>query len=80
MEWLKVLTKEQAELIKKLRVTGYDFGDGKLCTGTWRWVAARFAEFYPDLRVCPGNQIEGIDLCNAAMQILGEELYGNGWN
>lgn len=79
MEWSKELTKEQAQTIKKLRVTGYDFGDGKLHSGTWRWVAARFAELYPDLDVCSGNQIEGKELCDAAMNILGE-TYADGWN
>ena len=63
-EWNDILTREQALEIKKLRETG-----------TWRWVAGRFAEMYTDLDVCHGNQIEGMLLCQAAAKILGD-----GWN
>ncbi len=62
--WESVLTRQQALEIKKLRKRG-----------TWRGVAARFAENHSDLGVCNGNQIDGMLLCEAAAKILNQK-----WN
>ena len=58
MEWSKTLTKKQAKLIKKFRVTGYPITlpdkSIRVTTGTWRRVATLFGEAYPELDVCEG--------------------------
>lgn len=71
-----LLTKEQADFIKNLRVReGY----------SWRAIARDVSAAYPELTVCgnkaenQGNQIDGADLCEAAMLLLGEKVE-DGWN
>lgn len=69
------LTKEQALFIKKLRVEK-DY--------TWRAVARDVSAEYPALGVDGnieynyGNQIDGRALCDAAMNLLGENVE-DGW-
>lgn len=77
MSYIKyVLTKEQAEFIKDLRVVkGY----------SWRAVARDVSGKYPELKINGsveynyGNQIDGISLCDSAMQLLNEKVE-DGWN
>lgn len=57
----KVMTKKMALEIKELR---------KSCT--WRALATKFGENHPELKVIKGNQLEGIELCNAAQDFLKE--------
>ena len=53
------MTKKLAREIKELR---------KTCT--WRMVATRFGENHPEFKVIKGNQLEGIEICNAAQGFL----------
>lgn len=68
------MTTEQASLVRQLRV------DQEL---TWRGVAEDFYDAHPnelyglDLR---GNQGVGMDLCEAAATILGEDPESAPWN
>lgn len=70
------LTKEQALFVKKLRVEK---------EYSWRAVARDVSAEYPELGVDGnidqnrGNQIDGIALCDAAMNLLGETIE-DGWN
>lgn len=70
------MTKFQALYVKYLRI---------VCEGSWRWVAAHYDRRYlyslpfNDDVLVQGNQIIGRDLCNRAMDILGEEVE-SGWN
>lgn len=70
------LDQEQAVFIKKLRVdNGY----------SWRAVARDVSEVFHNLKdiggspVKSGNQIHGIALCDAAMNMLNETVE-DGWN
>ena len=53
-----ILTEEQIKFIIKTRRAG-----------TYRWLAARFAEKYPSVGVNPGNQIDGIQLVDAVKEL-----------
>lgn len=64
------LTLEQAVKIRLWRV---EMG----CT--WRRVADYFAMEWPELGTNPGNQLDGIALCDMAMETLGETVH-DGWN
>lgn len=50
---------------------------------SWRFIATRFVEKYPDasatLNIISGNQISGMQLCDAAMKKL-KETIEQGWN
>gem|GEM_PF-6989134 len=73
--WPESLTKEQAQFVRWLRVEKMG-GSGM----TWRSVAR---EASMDARfpfVCIGHQIDGMELCNMAMTVLGETVDGGGWN
>lgn len=59
------ITKILAREVKKLRKGG--------CS--WRMVATRFHEAHADLPVLPGNQIEGMCLCEEAAKVLKEDQY-----
>ena len=48
--------------------------------GTWRWVATKAAEYWPDKGYNSGNQIEGMDLCYQAAKTLGESPQTKPWN
>jgi hypothetical protein len=63
------LTKEQAEKVREWRNKG-----------TWRWVASRAAEEWPEKKIDSGNQIEGMYLCKEAAIILGEDPWDVPWN
>lgn len=70
------MTKFQALYVKYLRIK---------CEGSWRWVSAHYDNRYlyhlpfnPDEMVM-GNQPYGADLCNRAMDLLGENVE-DGWN
>ena len=39
---------------------------------TWRTLATKFGDNHPDLKVIKGNQLEGIEICNAAQKFLKE--------
>lgn len=71
-----ILTKEQAEFVKELRVKN---------DCSWRAVARDVSEKYPELGVKGnkaenwGNQFDGIALCDAAMKLLNEKVE-DGWN
>ena len=58
-----MITIEDALKIKEFRKTG-----------TWRVVATRAALEWPERNYCSGNQIEGMELCSEASDILGEDL------
>ncbi len=70
------LTKFQALFIKYLRVRHH---------GTWRWVAGKWDERYNkkipfnEESTFGGNQITGMELCDAAMDYLNETIQ-DGWN
>jgi hypothetical protein len=70
-EYDKVMNEELANYIKDLRY------NKRNCT--WRRVADEVAEKYPELGIIPGNQIEGMLLCNSAMEFLNEK-FEDGWN
>lgn len=46
---------------------------------TWRRVAEVAAAKWPSLDISSGNQLDGYELCNAAMDYLHEDL-DDGWN
>ena len=64
------MTKEDALIIKEWRVAG--------CT--WRRVAEKAADLWPDREYISGNQIEGRELCLEACNLLDEDWYGEIWN
>jgi len=70
------MTRFQANFVKYLRVT---------CDGSWRWVAGKWDERYISKipfkfeSTCGGNQIDGLELCREAMELLGE-TNEQGWN
>ena len=66
-----VMNQQYAEEIRDLRY--------KKQSCSWRAVAGDFAEMHPELSICAGNQLEGMDLCNKAMEFLGETIE-DGWN
>lgn len=68
--YLSKMNDELANYIKDLRIRK------KNCS--WRRLASEVADKYPYLNICPGNQLEGIDLCRAAMFYLKED-YKDGW-
>jgi len=49
-------------------------------SGTWRYVADAISYDYPDLPINPGNQIDGMALCESAAAYLGEDNSSNDWN
>jgi hypothetical protein len=57
--YFKRMTKELALFIKETRKTS-----------TWRYLASVVAEKYPYLKISPGNQMEGQELCTAAWLFL----------
>jgi len=57
--YLKRMTKELALFIKETRKAS-----------TWRHLATVIAEKYPYLKICSGNQLEGMELCTAAWLFL----------
>lgn len=59
------MTRRLAKEIKELRKKG----------STWRMVSIKFAEMHPDLSIDPGNQIEGMCLCQEAGRFLRENHY-----
>lgn len=63
------LTKEEALKIRGWRKKG-----------TWRWVATQAAEEWPDKKLCAGNQIEGMELCEAAANVLKQNPHKHPWN
>lgn len=68
------LTKEQAEFIRECRVDR---------EGTWRYVAgACYDEGWDnfDLWGHPGDQITGMDLCEAAAKMFNEDYMQEPWN
>jgi len=70
------LSREEALQIREWRC-----GDGKgFGGGTWRWVAARAAEKWPEKKLCHGNQLEGIDLCESSAKLLNENPNKPPWN
>ncbi len=58
------MTKETAEKIREARLNG----------STWRAIARDFSESGED------NQIEGMDLCREAAEVLGEGKRPDLWN
>ena len=70
------MTRFQALYIKYLRIT---------CDGSWRWVAGKYSErYYQKLpfkmeSTSGGDQMDGIELCGEAMDLLDEKVE-NGWN
>lgn len=69
------LTKEQAKFIKTLRVEK---------EYSWRAVARDTKKRFPEMDIDSdgetyGNQIDGISLCDAAMDLLKENIQ-DGWN
>lgn len=79
-QWLKEIQKNPrlGQRIKQLRVND---------EYTWRAVAGQIAQEYPDIGVdvvewygfMGGNQIDGMTLCEAAMEYFCEEP-DDGWN
>ena len=63
------MNKQDALIIKDFRKNA-----------TWRMVAKLAAEKWPDRGYCSGNQIEGMELCQKAAQILGEDPWQEPWN
>lgn len=61
-----MLNKYQAERVKQWRVSNG-------CS--WRKIADKAAEAWPDLGISPGNQIDGQELCSAAAEVLKEDEY-----
>jgi hypothetical protein len=64
------MTIDEARQIKEWRVNGG-------CS--WRRVAEKAAEMWPDKGYESGHQLEGRELCNEAMDVLGEGA-DDGWN
>ena len=67
------LTRFQALFIKYLRVRQ---------EGTWRWVHKEYMNRYPEQfygKYEFGNQLIGMELCDKAMKLLGENVE-DGWN
>ena len=63
------LTKKEALQIRKWRKKG-----------TWRWVATQAANEWPERKLCPGNQIEGMFLCEDAAEVLKQNPRKRPWN
>lgn len=63
------MNKKEARLIKKWRKKS-----------TWRAIARRAAEEWPDRKYCSGNQIEGMELCFTAAKTLKEDPESKAWN
>jgi hypothetical protein len=64
------LNKNQAECIKHWRCNlGY----------SWRGIARLVDDHFPELKANSGNQIDGMQLCEDAMNLLNEKV-GDGWN
>lgn len=74
------LTQDMVADIREWRV-----GDGPEDTNThsWRGVARLFVEKYPEFSdnhgLIAGNQITGMQLCEAAMKLLNQKVE-EGWN
>jgi len=64
------MIKEDAWVIKSWRENG--------CT--WRRIADYAAEKWPEREYNPGNQEQGIFLCDLAAELLGERPNGKPWN
>jgi len=70
------MTRFQALYVKYLRI---------ICGGSWRWVAGKYSErYYQKLPFTieltyGGNQIDGMQLCSDAMDLLKEKIE-DGWN
>ncbi len=66
-------------------IRNWRVGDGPedLNTHSWRGVARLFVEKYPEFsdehRIIAGNQISGMQLCDAAMKLL-KQKPEEGWN
>lgn len=64
------LTEEQAVQIRHWRnQQGY----------SWRMVAEQTAAMWPEMKLFPPSQAKGIQLCDAAMELLGETVE-DGWD
>ena len=61
--YAKVMTKKMAKEVEELKKSS-----------TYRALATKFSEKHPELRVLKGNQLEGIEICNAAEAVLGRKL------
>lgn len=70
------LTLSQALFVKFLRIR---------CEGSWRWIASKYQRRYGEKlpwnedMTFGGNQIVGMELCDAAMNLLNESVE-DGWN
>ena len=69
------LTKKQADFIKNIRVN-HEY--------SWRAVARDTKKEFPEMNIDSdgetyGNQLDGISLCDAAMNLLNENVE-DGWN
>lgn len=47
---------------------------------SWRMVAARAAEEWPKKGIYAGNQIDGMELCREAAELLNEDWNEGPWN
>ncbi len=63
-----VMTEEIARRIKEIRQHA-----------TWRALATAVHDEYSTLEILPGNQIDGMELCDSARAFLGEAVK-DGWN
>lgn len=74
------LSKEMIDDIKQWRVGN---GPDDITTHSWREIASLFVDKYPEFShnhsIVHGNQISGMHLCNAAMNLLNEKTK-DGWN
>jgi hypothetical protein len=67
-QYKSVMTEEIARRIKEIRQQA-----------TWRALASTVHDEYPKLEILPGNQLDGMQLCDSARAFLGEAIE-NGWN
>lgn len=68
------MTEEHAKFIKKLRVEDEE---------SWRGVSYEFRMAFPDEKNdygFPGNQFDGMDLCDQAAKFFGEDYMKEPWN
>ena len=69
------MTKLQALYVKWLRIR---------CEGTWRFIANEYIKRYKEYPFAmsgglDGTQVNGLNLCNEAMDVLNENVE-DGWN
>jgi len=63
------MNHSEAEQIKTWRCGT----DGSACC-SWRTIAKKASELWPEKDICSGNQIFGMKLCEEASAILGEDI------